>query len=92
MDILTVSIWLRYLGICGENIVFPANAYQGEYVIDIAQALKRVHGGHFHSTGTTSICRIYRLMNLKVAIKKFILMRSLREPKLLLGDKYQIYF
>jgi arginyl-tRNA synthetase len=40
MDILAVSVWLRYLALCGETIVFPANAYKGEYVIDIARDLQ----------------------------------------------------
>ena len=36
MDILTVSIWLRYLQQCGVKISFPWNAYQGNYILDIA--------------------------------------------------------
>lgn len=47
MDILTTSIWVRYLALCSENIVLPANAYRGSYVIDIAQALKDTHGTAF---------------------------------------------
>ena len=39
MDILTTSIWLRYLEECGELIPFPSNAYRGEYVRDIARTL-----------------------------------------------------
>ncbi len=39
MDIVTTSTWLRYLALCGESIVFPANAYKGDYVIDIARTL-----------------------------------------------------
>ncbi|BCX88107.1 arginyl-tRNA synthetase [Methylomarinovum tepidoasis] len=39
MDILTVSIWMRYLEVCGEAVPFPANGYRGDYVRDIAQAL-----------------------------------------------------
>ncbi len=39
MDILTVSIWLRYLEQCGIRIDFPENAYQGEYIRDIANKL-----------------------------------------------------
>ncbi len=39
MDILAVSVWLRYLELCGEAIVFPKNGYQGDYVIDIAKEL-----------------------------------------------------
>lgn len=39
MDILATSTYLRYLEKCGEPIVFPVNAYQGDYVTDFGQAL-----------------------------------------------------
>ena len=48
MDILAASIWLRYLELCGEDIEFPANAYQGDYVWDIAASLHRAHGDALH--------------------------------------------
>lgn len=44
MDIVTTSTWLRYLEIAGEKIVFPANAYKGQYVIDIAKTLFEKNG------------------------------------------------
>lgn len=44
MDILGTSVWLRYLQLCGEEIVFPSNGYQGDYVWDIAAGLHREHG------------------------------------------------
>ena len=44
MDILTLSTWLRYLEIAGENVPFPPNAYQGAYVRDIARAVHAAHG------------------------------------------------
>jgi arginyl-tRNA synthetase len=47
MDILTVSIWLRYLALCGETIVFPANAYQGDYVVDMAKTLHQQDHAQF---------------------------------------------
>ncbi len=37
MDILAASVYLRYLELCGEDIPFPANGYQGDYVWDIAR-------------------------------------------------------
>lgn len=37
--ILALSVWLRYLEKCGEDIVFPPNAYQGEYIKEIAATL-----------------------------------------------------
>lgn len=39
MDILALSVWLRYLEIGGDSINFPANGYQGAYVYEIAQNL-----------------------------------------------------
>ncbi len=47
MDILAVSVWLRYADRLGSAIPFPAKAYQGGYVIDIATALEAAHGGRF---------------------------------------------
>ncbi|MEX2524630.1 MAG: arginine--tRNA ligase [Gammaproteobacteria bacterium] len=44
MDILTVSIWLRYLHLCNHDIAFPARAYQGRYIRDIATSLYKEHG------------------------------------------------
>ncbi len=41
MDILAASVYLRYLDLCGETIVFPNNAYQGDYIWDIAATLHR---------------------------------------------------
>lgn len=39
MNILAVSVWLRYLEQAAEPVVFPANAYKGEYVSTIASEL-----------------------------------------------------
>ncbi len=41
MDILATSVWLRYLDLCGEEIDFPSNGYQGDYVWDIAAMVHR---------------------------------------------------
>jgi arginyl-tRNA synthetase len=45
MDILAASVWLRYAQLCGRDLPFPANAYQGQYVREIAAQLKHEHGG-----------------------------------------------
>lgn len=39
MDILAVSLWLRYLALQGEAIVFPVAGYRGDYVIEIAKTI-----------------------------------------------------
>lgn len=53
MDILTTSVWLRYLELCGETIAFPDNAYQGDYVWDIAASLHREYKDQFHRSPKT---------------------------------------
>jgi arginyl-tRNA synthetase len=47
MDILAVSVWLRYLEHCGEVVPFPSNAYRGEYVRGIAWELHRERGDRY---------------------------------------------
>jgi arginyl-tRNA synthetase len=41
MDILAVSIWLRYLEECGEVVHFPSNGYRGDYVREIARDIHK---------------------------------------------------
>ena len=47
MDILGVSVWLRYLELAGEPVRFPTNGYRGGYVRDVAAALREAHGDAF---------------------------------------------
>ena len=47
MDILSTSVWLRYLELCGEELDFPSNGYHGDYVWDIAASLHREHGDSY---------------------------------------------
>jgi arginyl-tRNA synthetase len=47
MDILAVSIWLRYMQHCGQDIPFPDNGYKGNYINDIAVALHLEHADKF---------------------------------------------
>ena len=39
MDILATSTYLRYLELTGQTLVFPKNAYQGDYVKDITKSI-----------------------------------------------------
>jgi arginyl-tRNA synthetase len=50
MDILAVSTWLRYLelrGQAGEALTFPPNAYQGDYVREMARQLLAAHADRY---------------------------------------------
>ncbi len=44
MDILAISVWLRYLELCGEPVIFPVAGYQGDYILDIAADCHRTRG------------------------------------------------
>ena len=47
MDILALSTWLRYLELNDAVIAFPGNAYQGEYVRDMARLIHKAHGNRY---------------------------------------------
>jgi len=44
MDILSTSVWLRYLELLGEPVRFPSNGYQGDYIRDTARRLQEKFG------------------------------------------------
>jgi arginyl-tRNA synthetase len=52
MNILAASVWLRYLEACGEQLAFPSNGYKGEYVHQIAAALKELYGADLQRPAT----------------------------------------
>ena len=47
IDSLVIFVWLRYLELCGETFAFPSNAYQGNYVWDIAASLHQEYKNQF---------------------------------------------
>ena len=47
MNILAVSLWMRYLAVAGEPIVFPTNAYKGDYVQGLADELYVTYGREY---------------------------------------------
>jgi len=51
MDILALSVWLRYLELCGERVRFPDNGYLGDYIFDIARAVRSDSGDKYRHTG-----------------------------------------
>jgi len=44
IDILAVSVYLRYLELTGENVAFPSNGYRAEYILPVARALHAKRG------------------------------------------------
>jgi arginyl-tRNA synthetase len=57
MDILGLSTWLRYLELYEEYVPFPTNAYQGEYVRDMAEQIQEAHGDRYvHPAAAVLAC------------------------------------
>ena len=57
MDILALSCWLRYLALQDEPVPFPANAYQGAYVTDMARQIVNAHGRRYvHPAAAVLAC------------------------------------
>ena len=51
MNILALSVWLRYLDACGERVPFPASGYRGDYVRAIAADLRARDGDVYRRAG-----------------------------------------
>ncbi len=90
MDILGTSVWLRYLELCGVEITFPSNGYQGDYVWDIAATLHRENGERFqHSSEAVfnKVCSDAPLGDKEKHIDDLI-----ANAQALLGDDYRVVF
>lgn len=47
VDVMGLSVWMRYLQALDVAVPFPPNAYQGEYITASAAALKALHARRF---------------------------------------------
>ncbi len=50
MEILAASVYLRYQELCGVPVRFPDNGYRGDYVYDVARALRAEEGDRLRHT------------------------------------------
>ena len=91
MDILTVSIYLRYLTICGEDLRFPDNGYQGQYINDIAQGIYETSGQKFHLKSDLvfeNVCRD----GTQGGDKEVHIDQLIEKAKSILGDGFKAVF
>jgi len=51
IDILAVSVYLRYLELCGETVTFPSNGYKADYILPVARALRAARGDALRRSG-----------------------------------------
>ena len=88
MDILAISVWLRYLELAGETLNLPANAYQGDYIWDIAASLHREQGDKWRHTSSVVFDNLP-----DVADKELHIDGLIQRCQQLLGDsEYKIIF
>lgn len=84
MDILALSTWLRYLQLCGQELAFPPNAYQGEYVRDMAREIAKAHGPRYvHSAEL-----LYRELPSAESDAEALLDALIEKAKSILGADY----
>jgi arginyl-tRNA synthetase (EC 6.1.1.19) len=91
MDILTVSTWLRALNNTGKlSFPFPANGYQGDYVLSMAQdALDRFSLGDTENMVSALLHACPGLNNQDTGDEEAQMDCLIASAKTLLGDIYQ---
>jgi arginyl-tRNA synthetase len=55
MNILGESVWHRYLELLGEDISFPDNCYQGDYISNIAKEVVEKYGDSLKSEAKDTV-------------------------------------
>lgn len=90
MDILGTSVWLRYLQACGEDITFPSNGYQGDYIADYGRGLLAEHGKILHHSASDALANV--CADSPDGDKEKHIDGFIKNAKALLGDNYSIVF
>jgi len=92
MDILATSVWLRYLELGGTtNVPFPDNAYQGEYIYDIARTVRKKYGDDLRRQPQEITENLPPIEAEGGSDEKHI-DALIQRAKTLLGDLYQVCF
>ncbi len=76
MQILGQSVWLRYQQLCGREVSWPEDLYQGEYILDLARDLLREYGQELlqrPESETLDLCRDWALSSILAGIKQDLL-------------------
>jgi arginyl-tRNA synthetase len=79
MNILALSVWLRYAERHDAAIAFPPNCYQGDYVRDIADELARVHGAALLDSELIAACGATAASDADAEERLDILIATLKE-------------
>ena len=84
MNILAASLWIRYAQIFNSEIKMIKNGYQGEYLITIAESLKKIQLDDLYTKDKD----IEALLNQEVADNEELTDRIVEAIKSKLGDQF----
>lgn len=90
MDILTVSVWLRYLLLLGVEFDFPSNGYKGDYVVEIAQKLQERQQDALQAGGSELFAGVHPDEGQENGDKEKHIDDLIAKARDLLGEKYEI--
>lgn len=93
MNILATSVWLRYQALCGVDIPFPSNGYQGDYIRDMAAQLQQAHGEQFKLSAEEILANVPRDERSDgTGDKEAHIDGLIEKAKSFLGDDYALFF
>ncbi len=83
-DILTVSVWCRYLELSGLEQEFPSKGYKGKYIKDLANLIKAKYGDRW--------LKQFQITNLPHTTQddEMLIDLIIKEAKRLLGKDYYL--
>ena len=84
MNILAASLWIRYAQIFNSEIKMIKNGYQGEYLVSIAESLKKIQLDDLYTKDKD----IEELLNQEVADNEELTDRIVEAIKSKLGDQF----
>ena len=91
MDILTISVYLRYLELLNITITFPDNAYKGNYIYDIAKQVQEQYQDKWRY-GFTKITQNITKNKHQKDDKEAYIDAIIANCKNILGTSYDIIF
>jgi arginyl-tRNA synthetase len=91
MNILAASVWLRYLEGFNDTLKFPINGYKGDYIYEIAGALKAEHGERFNRPLAEVFAELPKDED-EGGDKELYIDAVVEKARALLGDDFSIVF
>lgn len=86
MDILGQSVLVRYRQLCQEEIEFPENGYQGEYIVDLAKEIKEKYQLQFQGKNDPETIRFFK------EYAQFRILQDIKEDLTAFGVEFDNWF